>query len=100
MSRKERRILGLAFALAVAVVIFAAMGFADPRGHLSQFLLALLDAAGVQIGTRLFDVPAATLAHVHISSRDIVPAFVDSSSTDARRHLRLLLRRFAGEAAE
>ena len=39
MSRKERRILGLALALATAVVVFAAIGFADPRGQLSQFLL-------------------------------------------------------------
>ena len=100
--------------------------------------VAFLDAAGVQIGTRLFEVPAAALAHVHISSRDIAPAsfdsatarvrvlsgdgvvtayasvvdqtsgdasfipaaMLDSSSTDARRHHRLLLRRFAGEVAE
>jgi hypothetical protein len=103
-----------------------------------QIEVALLDASGTQIGALLFDVPAGSLAHVHISSRDIVPAsfdsatgrvrvlsgdgvvtayasvvdhtsgdasfipaaMLDSSSTDARRHHRLLLRRFAGEVAE
>ncbi|HEX6177663.1 MAG TPA: hypothetical protein VF057_04850, partial [Thermoanaerobaculia bacterium] len=38
-SRTERRILALACALALAAVVFAGLGFAEPRARLSQFLL-------------------------------------------------------------
>ncbi|HXG57654.1 MAG TPA: hypothetical protein VNL91_01365 [Thermoanaerobaculia bacterium] len=49
-----------------------------------QIEVALLDATGVVIGARTFDVPAGSLAHVHISSRDIVPASFDGATGRVR----------------
>jgi hypothetical protein len=49
-----------------------------------QIELTLLDASGVQIGRRTFDVPAATAAHLHFSLRDIVQGSFDSATARFR----------------
>ena len=61
------------------------VGFlAVPDQSSLQIEIALLDSTGAEIGKRTFDVPAGTVAHMHISSREIAAASFDSATARVR----------------
>lgn len=44
----------------------------------------MLDAAGIALGSKLFEFPAGTLSHRHINSRDIAPMMFDAATARLR----------------
>jgi hypothetical protein len=58
--------------------------FAIADATVLQLEITLLDAAGIAVGSRLFEFPAGTLSHRHINSRDIAPMEFEAATARIR----------------